>query len=109
MSVIGYFARDGRGENLWHRLIAPALATAVLLCFSYLALDNLATLFGVNPGTGPARVVPVALLVIFAAGTAWGLILQRIQPQVYQGIGRGTRSAVAASSLSAILSERNAR
>jgi hypothetical protein len=92
------------GENLWRRRFAPLLATAVLLVVAYLAVDNLAALYGVTPGTGPARIVPIALVAVFAAGTACGLILRRSKPEVYEGIGRGARSATAsASGLSAIL------
>jgi amino acid transporter len=106
IAVLGFFARDRRGETLWHRAIAPLIATVILLAVAYLALDNLPTLFGVAPGTGPATVVPAAFLLIFAAGTCWGLILHRTRPAVYEGIGRGTRSAVAAScGLAGILSE----
>lgn len=106
IAVLGFFARDRRGETLWHRVIAPLIATVILLVVAYLALDNLPTLFGVAPGTGPAKVIPAAFLLIFAAGTCWGLILHRTQPAVYQGIGRGTRSAVAVSSgLAGILTE----
>ena len=104
IAVIIYFARDARGENLWQRHIAPLIASVILLVVAYLALDNLATLFGVDPGTGPARIVPIVYLVIFAAGVAWALILRRTKPDVYEGIGRGTRSATAsASGLSALL------
>ncbi|GFJ93264.1 hypothetical protein [Phytohabitans rumicis] len=74
----------------------------ILLGVTYLAVDNLAAMYGVEAGTGPARVAPIAYLVIFAAGTAWGLILKRTKPTVYEGIGRGTRSATA-SGLSTIL------
>ncbi|MFC7279629.1 APC family permease [Paractinoplanes rhizophilus] len=108
MAVICYFARGSHGESLWRRLIAPVLASVVLLFVSYLAIDNLATLFGVHPGTGPARIVPIAVLVIFSGGVVWGLILRTIRPAVYQGIGRGTHSD-ATSSLSTILAERTAR
>jgi amino acid transporter len=104
IAVIGFFARNAHGENLWQRRITPLIATAVLLVVAYLAVDNIAGLYGVAPATGPARIVPIALLLIFAAGTAWGLILKRTKPEVYQGIGRGARSATAtASGLSAIL------
>ena len=65
----------------------------ILLVVAYLAIDNLPTLYGVDPGTGPARFVPAAFLTIFAAGTVWGLILRHTNPTVYRGIGRGTRSA----------------
>jgi amino acid transporter len=103
IAVICFFARNPHGENLWQRLIAPAIATLVLLVVAYLAIDNLAALYGVEPGTGPAKIVPIILLLTFAAGTVWGLILKHTYPQVYQGIGRGARSVTAtASGLSAI-------
>ncbi|MFC7527555.1 APC family permease [Actinoplanes sp. GCM10030250] len=101
ISVICFFARDKRGESWWRRLVAPLIATMVLLFVTILAVDNLAGLYGVAPGTGPARIVPIALLCVFAAGTGWGLILKSRNPQVYAGIGRGTRSTTA-SALSAI-------
>ncbi|MBG0569174.1 APC family permease [Actinoplanes sp. NEAU-A11] len=105
VSVVAFFARGARGEGLWQRLIAPLIATAILLFVTYLAITNLPTLFGVDPGTGPARVVPLAFLVVFAAGTVWGLILRHTKPTVYRGIGSGTRSPEA-SSLSSRFAER---
>ena len=80
------------------RFGAPTIATALLLVISYLALTNLPTLYGVDPGTGPALVVPIAYLAIFLGGIIWGLILKNSRPLVYNGIGLGTRSAVAGSS-----------
>ena len=104
ISVVAFFARNARGEGLWQRSVAPLVSTIVLVIVAYLALANLPGLFGVDPGTGPAHVVPIALLVIFAGGVIWGLILRRTKPQVYEGIGRGTRSGTAsASGLSTIL------
>ncbi|MFI5893797.1 APC family permease [Actinoplanes sp. NPDC051513] len=97
IAVIAYFARDPHGEKLWHRLLAPTLASGILLFVAYLATDNLPLLFAVDPGTGPARIVPLAFLIIFAAGICWGLILRRTRPTVYEGIGRGTRATVSAS------------
>jgi amino acid transporter len=98
IAVIGYFARHAHGESAWHRFGAPTIATALLLVISYLALTNLPTLYGVDPGTGPALVVPIAYLVIFLGGIIWGVILKNSRPLVYNGIGLGTRSAVASSS-----------
>ncbi|WP_229070841.1 APC family permease [Actinoplanes sp. DH11] len=98
VSVVAYFRRDTHGVGLWQRAVAPVIATVVLLVVAWLALDNLAALFGVEPGTGPARVVPIALLAVFAFGTLWGLALKRTNPLVYDGIGRGTRSAAATTS-----------
>lgn len=104
ISVLCFFARDARGESLWQRAVAPVIATVVLLVVSCVALDNLAGLFGVDPGTGPAWVVPFAFLAVFVAGTVWGFVLKVRNPAVYDGIGRGTRSATAsASGLSTII------
>jgi amino acid transporter len=105
ISVIAFFARGKRGENLWRRLIAPLIASVILLWVSYLAVVNLAALYGVDPGTGPALVAPIALAVSFAGGIAWALVLRKTKPGVYQGIGRGTSSdAAGASGLAAVLS-----
>jgi amino acid transporter len=98
ISVISFFARGKRGENLWRRLIAPLIAAALLLWVSYLAVVNLAALYGVDPGTGPSRIAPIALAVTFAAGTVWALILKHTKPEVYHGIGRGARSTPAGDS-----------
>ena len=103
IAVVAFFARNAHGERLWQRCVAPLIATAVLLVVAGLALANLPTLYGVEAGTGPARAVPIALVLIFVTGTGWGLVLSRTKPAVYEGIGRGTRSTAATSGLSAIL------
>jgi amino acid transporter len=104
IAVIFYFARATRGENVWRRLIAPLTAAVILLYLSYEAIESLPVQYNVEPGTGPAKIVPIALLVIFAAGTAWGLILKFTKPAVYEGIGLGTRSSAAgASGLASVL------
>ena len=69
-----------------------------------MAIDNLPALYGVEGRSGPALAVPVAFLSIFAAGVVWGLILKARRPQVYDGIGYGTRAATAgATGLAALL------
>ncbi|MEV6303888.1 APC family permease [Actinoplanes sp. NPDC051861] len=92
ISVIGFFARDTHGENLWRRLLAPLIATGTLLWVSYLAVTNLAALYGVTPGTGPAIVGPIAIAVVFTGGIIWAPVLKTTKPDIYQGIGRGTTS-----------------
>nr|WP_189082027.1 APC family permease [Mangrovihabitans endophyticus] len=94
-SVIGFFLRAAHGETAWRRLGAPVIATLLLIGISYLAVTNLATLYGVDPGTGPALYMPIVAVVVLVAGIAWGLILRHTRPDVYQGIGLGPRSAVA--------------
>jgi amino acid transporter len=103
-SVIGFFARDARGENLWRRFLAPLIASVVLAAGSYLAVVNLPALYGVDPGTGPALVGPIAMAAAFAVGIAWALVLRKTKPGVYQGIGRGASSnAAGVSGLAAVL------
>ena len=97
IAVIGYFARRPEGEDIWHRVGAPVLGTILLLVMSYLALTNIATLFGVDPGSKPTWVVPLAYTVVTLAGILWALFLRGSRPQVYDGIGLGARSATTGS------------
>jgi amino acid transporter len=92
VAVIGFFARDPRGESVWHRLVAPLLAGVILLFAGYLALTNLDTLFG--PGSETiATATPVAFLLIMIVGVLWGLFLRARRPEVYAGIGLGMEAA----------------
>ncbi len=93
IAVIVFFARNQHGENVWRRLAAPAAATVALGVIVYLALDNFATLLGVDPSHVLAWAVPVAYLVAAIAGIGWGLLLKLQRPDVYRGIGLGAKSA----------------
>jgi amino acid transporter len=92
-AVIGYFARNPQGEDVLHRIVAPVIAATLLVGVSYLAMDNIATLLGVAPGSKPAVVVPVSFAVLLAGGILWALYLRGTRPQVYDGIGLGANSA----------------
>jgi 4-amino-4-deoxy-L-arabinose transferase-like glycosyltransferase len=104
-AVIGYFARNPSGEGAWHRVGAPVLGTLMLLVVTYLALTNIAILFGVEPGSTPTWAVPLAYAVLALAGAGWALILRRSRPLVYNGIGMGARSAGAGLSFRDVTSE----
>ncbi|WP_067500806.1 APC family permease [Actinoplanes sp. TFC3] len=91
-AVLGYFANEPAGENLWRRVVAPFTATALLIVVTTLAITNIATLFGVLPGSRPTWVVPLAYAIFAAAGAIWALTLRRTRPSVYEGIGWGARS-----------------
>jgi amino acid transporter len=104
IAVIAYFARNPVGEGIWHRVGAPVIAMILLIGMSYLALTNLATLFGVEPGTGPTWAIPLAFAVVAVAGILWALVLRSTRPQVYAGIGLGARSATTAGSFTAAMS-----
>jgi amino acid transporter len=105
IAVICYFAKNHSGEDFWHRLGAPVLGTILLLVMTYLAISNIATLFGVAPGSKPTWVVPLAFGVVAVAGIIWALILRSTQPSVYAGIGLGARSATPGGFSAALSSE----
>ncbi|GIF15552.1 APC family permease [Actinoplanes teichomyceticus] len=106
-AVIGFFARNPQGEDVLHRIVAPVAGAVLLVVVSYLALDNIATLLGVEPGSKPAVVVPGAFLVVLVAGILWGVFLRSSRPQVYAGIGLGANSATTGGGFAAALNEAN--
>jgi amino acid transporter len=89
IAVIRFFARDPRGENAWHRLVAPALAALALLAMVWSGLANYATLLGVPPGSTEAWALPAAFAVAAVIGIAYGVWLRSSRPSVYQAIGVG--------------------
>jgi amino acid transporter len=107
-AVIGYFARNPEGEDVLHRIVAPVISAVLLVVVSYLALDNIATLLGVEPGSSTAIIVPSTFGVVLILGIIWGLYLRSGRPQVYNGIGLGASSATTGSGgFAAALNESN--
>ena len=94
-AVAAFFARDGRGENIWARLIAPALAAVLLAGIVVLAVQHYATLLGVAPGSPAAWLLPAGYAAVAMAGLGWGLILKFRRPQIYAAIGLGAHAATA--------------
>jgi amino acid transporter len=95
VAVIAFFARDPRGENLWCRLAAPALAGFVLTGIAVLAVQHYAILLGVPPANAAAWVLPGCYGVVAVAGLGWGLVLKTRRPQVYATIGLGPHAITA--------------
>lgn len=95
VAVLGYFTRDPRGESLWRRAVAPALATVALLVVVWLALSHFGTLLGVADSHPLRWGVPAGYLLIAVLGIGWGLALRSARPQVYAGIGLGAKAAAA--------------
>ncbi len=89
VATVVFFARDGRGENIWRRLIAPALAAVLLGGIVVLATRNYATLLGVPPGSPAASILPGSYLVVAVIGEFWAVILKDRRPHIYQAIGLG--------------------
>ncbi|HEX6472171.1 MAG TPA: APC family permease [Streptosporangiaceae bacterium] len=98
VSVIAFFARRPGGENVWRRVVAPALATVALVVIVYLAVANFATLLGVDK-TSPLRwALPAAYIVAAAVGLVWAMALRAGQPDVYAKIGLGADAATGQAS-----------
>lgn len=95
VAVIAYFARDGRGETLWRRAVAPGLAAVALLGVFTLAVLNFADLLGVPADHTLRWAVPAGYLVAALLGAVWGLVLRSNRPDTYARIGLGAESAAA--------------
>lgn len=89
VAVIAFFARDHRGEPAWRRLVAPALATILLVGIAVLAAMHYAVLLGVPPGDTAAWALPASYAVIAVLGAGWGLALRARRPRVWDRIGSG--------------------
>jgi hypothetical protein len=77
VAIITFFARNPHDENVWSRLIAPALAMILLTGIVVLAVLYYGILLGVPAGSPAARALPGLYVVITGIGLAWGLILVR--------------------------------
>jgi hypothetical protein len=93
IAVVAFFARDTQGENLWRRLIAPALATIALIAMIWAGVANYATLLGVEKGDVVAWAFPGAYAVVAVVGLLYGLYLRMTRPATYRGIGLGANAS----------------
>jgi amino acid transporter len=94
-AVIAFFARDGRGENAWRRLVAPLIAFVLLTAIAVLAVRNYALLLGVPPSAAAAWALPAAYGVAGLVGLGWGMVLRTRRPELYASIGLGARAVTA--------------
>lgn len=92
VAVIAFFARDPRGESVWARLIAPAVAAVALGAIVVLAVQHYGTLLGVSPGSPPAWALPASYAVAAGIGGCWGVVLAARRPEVYATIGLGAHA-----------------
>jgi len=89
LAVIGYFRRHGEGYSVWTRIVAPALAVALLGAVFIMIVVNFDVLIGTE-GTSPLSwILPAVALVPGVLGVLWGLYLKSARPQIYSGIGGG--------------------
>jgi amino acid transporter len=92
-AVVGFFARDPQGENLWRRIIAPGVAFIALVLIAWKAVDDYATLLGVAPGSTESWLLPTMYAIAAAVGIGWALVLRATRPDVYAAIGLGANAA----------------
>jgi amino acid transporter len=89
LAVIGYFRKHAEEYSVWTRIVAPALAAALLGTVFILIVVNFDVLIGTE-GTSPLSwILPAVALVPGALGVLWGLYLKAARPLVYRGIGCG--------------------
>jgi amino acid transporter len=92
VAVVAFFIPAARGENLWRRLIAPALAAVLLSGIVVLAIQHYATLLGVANADPVAWALPGSYAVVAVIGLGWGVVLKIRRPQVYAAIGLGAHA-----------------
>jgi amino acid transporter len=103
LAVILFFARNSNGENLWRRLIAPALSLVVLVGVVYFAVDGFHNLLGVAEDDPLRWIIPSLYPAVAILGIIWALILKMTKPDVYQAIGLGANSATGMATQSRVL------
>jgi amino acid transporter len=92
VAVIGYFAKNSNGVNIWSRVIAPVIAAIALFGVFALIVANFNVLLTSDP-TAPVTaltfVLPIVVIAPGVIGVIYGLILKRSNPKVYSQIGHG--------------------
>ncbi|TDD68092.1 APC family permease [Jiangella aurantiaca] len=99
VAVLAFFARHPSGENPWRRIVAPTLATVLLVIVVVLAIANYDILIGVAPDAPERWILPGLFLVAALIGLLWALFLKSSRPEVYDAIGRGANAATGISVL----------
>ncbi|NUR58994.1 MAG: APC family permease [Catenulispora sp.] len=94
-AVVRYFLKTPDGEQLWRRLVAPAVSAVVLAVIAGLCVYYYDVLLGVPSGSWPTILLPGVFAIAAAVGIVWALILKRIEPQAYTTIGLGSAATLA--------------
>lgn len=87
LSVIVFFWRSTYGDNLWVRIIAPAISLLGLAATFILASIALPDLIGNSPIV--ATLSQLGLIVVFVTGIVIANVWKRNQPERYARLGRG--------------------
>jgi amino acid transporter len=90
LAVVTYFGRDARGENVARRMMAPALATALLGAVAVMAGREFGLLVGLNDRW--SWLVPAGAGCVVVLGMLWALVERIQRPHRYWAIGLGPNS-----------------
>jgi amino acid transporter len=93
-AVVGFFARDRRGESRWTTRIAPVASLVALTVMLTLAIMHVDTLLGVAPDHPLRWGLPLGYLVVITAGLVWGAVLRRRRPHAHAAIGLAGKTAL---------------
>jgi hypothetical protein len=88
-----FAAGGGAHEGRLIRIVAPVLGVVAGATVLAVMLAHLDRLLGVAPGAWSTRMIPALIAAVALVGVGWALWLRRHRPDVYAGIGRGTRPA----------------
>ncbi|MEU4233245.1 APC family permease [Nonomuraea sp. NPDC026600] len=95
-SVIAFFLREGAGNlNIWKRLIAPALATVLLITAFVTEIQSFTYITG-NQETW-TKAIPWILPLVFVIGLGVAFYFKANRPDVYDGLASGDSAEEAAA------------
>ncbi|HWH27199.1 MAG TPA: APC family permease [Pseudolysinimonas sp.] len=96
IAVIAYFQRLPRSErNLWTTLIAPAIASVLLLGALIVQITGFSYITGSQEGwTG---FLPWVVLIVLVSGIGFGVWIRRFRPRTYQDLAAGDSAEEAAA------------
>lgn len=96
LAVIGYFLKQPKaGRNIWTTMVAPAVSFVLLLAALVIELNSFTWITG-NPEPWTA-VLPWIVLIVGVLGLVYAVVLQKVNPRVYQDLGAGDSAEEAES------------
>jgi amino acid transporter len=103
LAVLAFFVRNPHGENVWRRLVTPALALIALCVVVFFAVKDFYALLSVTPDHPLRWIVPALYPAVAILGILWALILRLSRPDVYATIGLGANTGTGLATQSRVL------
>jgi peptidoglycan/LPS O-acetylase OafA/YrhL len=89
LAVLGFFSGKNNLASSWQRIVAPILGTLVLAAITGITIYNSDSVLGTAKDSPLVWILPGIVLIAAVVGLIWGLLLRRMRPEIYAGIGRG--------------------